>query len=451
MSSSVRKLAFEVLSRAEREGNLVQDLLPGYQARLSDARDQRLLFNLVVGVVRRGLTLEGLLRKLTGRRPQKLDRNLLWTLKIAAYQIIFLDRIPVHAAVDEAVRLTRSPKLKGFANGVLRELCRQVVQRAVATSELRVHSPRQRLMLDDGRLTVFSQPMLPSPRHHVRYLSMAYSLPTRLLERWVAHLGKAELLQVLRACNSEPPLFLRPNIVRTTSEAFLELLAQADVQAVMDGRAIRLLTSRDPSKLPGFSDGLFYVQDKTAQEAVGHLPVEPGQSVLDLCAAPGGKATALAERMQDRGEVWAVDSAKDRLAKVTENTRRLQLQSVRTVLWPSSAFDERDQPFDAALVDVPCSNTGVLRRRAEARMRFDPASLPRLVQLQRSLLLRAAERVRPGGHVLYSTCSIEPEENRQLIDSVLSPGLELVEDCLTLPRFDGGDGGYWALLRLSEG
>ncbi len=445
---NVRRLTFDVLCQAQLEGATVAELLPKFQERLRDPRDRRLLYALTVGVTRRGLTLERLLRKLTRRRLKKLDANLLLTLKIAAYQLIFLDKIPMHAAVDEAVRLTRSPRLKGFANGVLRELCRLIVQRGVESSALRVHNPRQRLMLDDGRVTVFSQPLLPSPRHRVRFLSFANSLPEGLIERWLARYEKADLEDVLEACNSLPPMFLRPNRLRVSPEALLEQLRQAGIEARRElSGALRLATPHDPRELPGFEEGLFYVQDKTAQEIAARLPVEPGQRVLDLCAAPGGKATALAERMQDQGELWAVDNAPPRLAKVRENALRLRLRCVRTEPWPSEALDGMQGAFDAVLVDVPCSNTGVLRRRHEARRRFDVATLPGLVSLQIELLQRALGFCRPGGHVLYATCSLESEENRGAVDAVLGEGMTLLEDGETLPEPDGGDGGYFALLR----
>jgi 16S rRNA (cytosine967-C5)-methyltransferase len=187
------------------------------------------------------------------------------------------------------------------------------------------------------------------------------------------------------------------------------------------------------------------VQDESAMQVASALALEPGSVILDLCAAPGGKTTHLAELMANRGRIVACDIDQRRLANVTELARRLGIDIIEPCLLgkdePAPAG-----PFDAVLVDVPCSNTGVLGRRPEARWRLKPDDLRHLPRLQASLLRQACDRVRPGGAVVYSTCSIEPEENGELVRSVLSPGLELEAEQERRPGLPA-DGGYWARLR----
>jgi 16S rRNA (cytosine967-C5)-methyltransferase len=201
--------------------------------------------------------------------------------------------------------------------------------------------------------------------------------------------------------------------------------------------------------LPGYEEGWFSVQDESAMRVASALNPAPGSCVLDLCAAPGGKTTHLAELMEDRGRIVACDSNGKRLQTVTTLAQRLGLKSIETCeLDPRRPDDVPGGPFDAALVDAPCSNTGVLGRRPEVRWRLRPEGMGHLVALQTNLLRLAVQRVRPGGVVVYSTCSIEPEENREVVQQVLTEGhgLLLETDEETVPGRPG-DGGYWARLR----
>ena len=197
------------------------------------------------------------------------------------------------------------------------------------------------------------------------------------------------------------------------------------------------------------------MQDVTARAAALLVDARPGESVLDFCAAPGGKSIVLAQQMGDRGEVLACDASPERILRVRENTRRLRLTSIRTHLIRTSDASESDltRMFDAALVDVPCANTGVIARRPEARLGLTTEKLASLVELQRALLRRAAASVRPGGRLVYSTCSIEPQENGQIVEAFVAetPAWELVTSQTTLPTWgprlsDWRDGGFAALL-----
>jgi 16S rRNA (cytosine967-C5)-methyltransferase len=199
--------------------------------------------------------------------------------------------------------------------------------------------------------------------------------------------------------------------------------------------------------LPGWNEGHFSVQDETAQHAALTLAPQPGETVLDLCAAPGTKTGHLAELMQNRGTIIATDVSEDRLEKVRDNARRLQLEIIQTVLIDRDGTNIPDGPFDAILIDAPCTNTGVLGKRIEARWRITPRDIDELSALQQRLLEQAADRVRPGGRIVYSTCSIEPEENENNVQNFLSsrPEFELRSERGFRPG-DPSDGGYQALL-----
>jgi 16S rRNA (cytosine967-C5)-methyltransferase len=201
--------------------------------------------------------------------------------------------------------------------------------------------------------------------------------------------------------------------------------------------------------IPGYEEGYFVVQDEAAQQVAAALAPDPGQHVLDLCAAPGGKTTHLAELMNNRGRVLACDVDRHKLGQLEDSCRRLGITIIETkALDPRRDEEAPPGPFDAVLVDVPCSNTGVLGKRPEARWRLRPNDLRHLAALQAHLLRQGCERVRPGGKVVYSTCSIEPEENSQVVQTVLQTHKDFMletEEAAIPGR--PADGGYWARLR----
>jgi len=239
------------------------------------------------------------------------------------------------------------------------------------------------------------------------------------------------------------------NSLRADRDTVLHALIDAGCKAsagTLIG-SIQLEQSPRLETLPGYADGLWSVQDEAAMSASLLLAPQPGESILDFCAAPGGKTTHLAELSCDRATIVACDVANGRLQRVRENAARLQLTSIQPMVVPKDGRDLPAGPFDAVLVDVPCSNTGVLNRRPEARWRFDQIGLEELVVLQTRLLLQACELVRPGGRVVYSTCSMEPEENRGVVDTVLMAMKDFRLD-REIQHHPGrpADGAYQALL-----
>jgi 16S rRNA (cytosine967-C5)-methyltransferase len=294
--------------------------------------------------------------------------------------------------------------------------------------------------------------VLPEPGlFPVEYLATAFALPAWLAERWLKRYSWDESVRLAFWFAGPAPLWLRCNPLHASREECRTALAEAGFRAAAGDhpQSLRLEEHAAIRALPGFERGWFTVQDASAMKVASVLAPAPGSRVLDMCAAPGGKTTHLAELMGNKGSIIACDVDDERLATLTSLCARLGIEIVGTVrLHPEKNEEPPVGPFDAILVDVPCSNTGVLGRRPEARWRLRQEDFPGLVRLQTKLLVQAAERVRPGGAIVYSTCSIEPEENGDVIRTVLTgfPNLILEAEEEQVPGRPA-DGGYWARLR----
>ncbi|HXG11735.1 MAG TPA: transcription antitermination factor NusB [Gemmataceae bacterium] len=456
-----RSLALQVLLTCRTGDAFVQEVFEKAlaQAPLEPA-DRRLATQLAYGVLRRRGTLDALLRPLVKRQPHQVEPWLWEALRLGAYQLALLTHIPPHAAIHETVELAAlfgRPRGKGFLNGVLRS-CASLV-----TDERTAAPATDALPLEGGQYRRLTRPVLPDPEGRpVEYLSAAFSLPRWLVLRWRERYPWDECLRLGFWFAGPAPLWLRVNPLRTTREALLSAFARAGIVAEPGEhpQAVRLAEHAAVRELPGYPEGWFTVQDQSAMRVASALAPEPGMCVLDLCSAPGGKTTHLAELMRNEGRIIACDVDERRLRTVVELGRRLGITIIEPYpLHPPSSPSPRTPeerkyeeppsgPFDAILVDVPCSNTGVLGRRPEARWRLKPDDFRHLVPLQTKLLLQAGERIKPGGAIVYSTCSIEPEENRGVVAAVLQglPELTLEAEEEQVPGRPA-DGGYWARLR----
>jgi 16S rRNA (cytosine967-C5)-methyltransferase len=450
---TARSLALQVLHRSRQGNTFVSELLDNLlvQASLSPA-DRRLATTLAYGVLRRRGTLDALVRPLIARPAHRVEPWLWDILHLGAFQLALLTHIPAHAALHETVELAAGfgrADAKKFINGVLRNVARLVTAEDVAGPAA------DALPLERGRYRRLAQPVLPEPAAYpVEYLTAAFALPRWLAARWGDRYPWEECLRLGFWFAGPAPLWLRCNRLRVDRADLLKALAEAGIPATPGDypQAIRLGESVPVRDLPGYVEGWFAVQDESAMRAAAALAPEPGSRVLDLCAAPGGKTTHLAELMANRGRVIACDVEDRRLQTLTELCRRLGVEIVETCrLHPERNEEPPAGPFDAVLVDVPCSNTGVLGRRPEVRGRLRPEDFRRLVPLQTKLLLQAGERVKPGGAVVYSTCSIEPEENGQVVRAALQalPALMLEAKQDQMPGRPA-DGGYWARLRRTS-
>lgn len=449
LPTNARELAFQVLTEHAASGAFATDLLERLASQAAlPADDRRLATELTLGVVRRQATLDALIQPHV-QRPRVAVEPPLWILlQLGTYQLVFLTAVPPHAAVHETVEVAKrlgTPRWSGFLNGVLRSISR------VLTDTITTEPSTEAVPLTQGRYRQLQRALLPDPATEpANYFAAAFSFPHWLAERWARRFGFDDLLRMGFWLNAPPPLFLRVNLLKTSREQFLEALQQAGIAAQPGERleAVSITGHVRIESLPGYADGWFSVQDLTAMRAAPLLQSQPGNRVLDLCAAPGTKTTHLAELLRNTGQIVATDIRPNRLELVAENSRRLGLDIIQPRLIRPDLGDVPAGPFDAVLVDVPCSNTGVLNKRPEARWRITPANLEELSQIQRRLLESALDRVGAGGRVVYSTCSIEPEENRQVIEAALRSrrDVRLIEEHEYLPGTPA-DGGYQALVR----
>lgn len=416
----------------------------GETERLRDALDEARLvgrehafaFELAHGVLRRERFLDHVLlafahRGLPKDAPQKC------VLRLGAYQLLFMPGMPAHAAVHETVDLVRSNK--GFANAMLRRVADCVEARAAAPER-----PTHEYALSPTRCLLLPSPL---PENETERLGIVHSLPYFVLQRWAKDFGPEGLRQVAEAASAVPGVFLRA--VGGDRDALAAELAVDGVVTVLaeHPRLLRWTDGNSPFATKAFQSGRFVVQDPTAVAAAEAVPCRPGSKVVDLCAAPGTKTSLLAERVRPGGMVYAYDLDPTRRAQIGENVARLGFQdAVRVVGNPAEL-----PRAEAVLADVPCSNTGVLGRRVEVRRRLTGTTIPRLVQVQKQLLAQAIGHCKPGGTVVYSTCSIDREENDAVVAAVLAdpatPRCELVGQHLTLPLAGSHDGGFYAVLR----
>jgi 16S rRNA (cytosine967-C5)-methyltransferase len=483
MTITARQVAADVLHRSRARDGFAPELVDDALARANlSPQDRRFVTQLVFGTMRRLGTLDALLKPFI-RTPLHAVEPRVWdALRLGAFQLAFLTHVPKHAAVHETVELAPhvgAPKAKGFVNGVLRRVAELVTDdftdapaaNAVAFELVEVAAERperaERPRRGDRsipdplaaapaaprhrpRYRVLAQPVLPNPSADpVGYFAAAHSFPKWLAERWHARYGAEECARLGFWFNAPPPLWIRVNKLNVDRETYRLQLAAAliDAEPGEHPQSLRFTEHHGVRDLPGYDDGDFAVQDHSSMLVASALGVRQGMRVLDLCAAPGGKTTHLAELMDNRGRVTACDIEQKRLDTVTTLCQRLKLKGVEAVQIAPDG-DPPAGPFDAALADVPCSNTGVLGRRPEVRWRMKPNEFEHLVRLQTRLLILALERVKPGGAVVYSTCSIEPEENAGVVQAVCRGmrGVKLEAEHTATPGAPS-DGGYWARLR----
>lgn len=457
--TTARFTAVNVLNQARSANSWASDLVDAELNRSTlSQQDRRFVTQLVFGVIRRKGTLDALLRPFIQRPFHQVEPELLDALRVGAYQLAFLTQIPAHAAVDETVKLAvplRRPQAKGFLNGV----CRRVAE--LVTNEFGEAPASDALPVDAGhadpkaspRYRKLAKPLFPDPvEKPADYLAAAFSWPRWLAEKWLEQFGFEEATRLGFWFNSPPPLWLRVNKLSLDREAYQLLLAAQGIDATAGShpQSLRLEDTLPIRQLPGYGQGEFAVQDHSSILVASALQPQPGWSVLDLCAAPGGKTTHLAELMDNRGRIVACDIDQSRLDTVMSLCRRLKVGIVEPQLLDKQDTQPPPGPYHAALVDVPCSNTGVLGRRPEVRWRLHHDEFEELVRLQTRLLLTAVEAVKPGGVIVYSTCSIDPLENEGVVRNVCRAlkGLKLEAESYAVPG-QPSDGGYWARLRKS--
>lgn len=409
--TNARACALRVLTACRRSGAWADASLKAQleRAQLS-AQDAALCSRIVYGVVQNELLLDWYLAAYCTQRLEKLQPPLAEILRMGAYQILFLDKVPDHAAVSEAVELCRAngrAAASGLVNAVLRRLAQNKAQ------------------------------LPPLPQGDMARLSIAYSHPQWLVERLSALLGAAECEKFLRIDNMPAPMTVQVNPLKTTAAALMDELRGEGISVrahdwVSD--CLELSGTGDLSTLSAFYHGRFTVQDAAAKFVTCAATPAPGQQLLDVCAAPGGKSFAAAFSMRGQGKILACDLHENKLKRIREGAQRLGISCIETAAADGRVFHpEWEGRFDTVVCDVPCSGLGIIRKKPDIRYKA-AEGLAALPAIQRAILQNSARYVRPGGVLVYSTCTILPEENEQVTDAFVASQPEFTYEDFTLPN-----------------
>jgi 16S rRNA (cytosine967-C5)-methyltransferase len=478
--TNARQLAFIAL-RDVHKGAYVDVALDRVLQKVSLAdSDRRLVTELTYGSVRRQRTLDTLIDQLAQKKSHQQPKDLRTILHLGLYQLRYQERIPASAAVNTTVQLAKEngfSGLSGFVNGLLRQYLRRMdagtrgrgdtekedigtrglkdTENSFPTSPRLPLSPSSffpaspRLPLSASSSSLHTDP-LQLPENPVERLGILHSFPDWIIQVWLEQLGFAQTEQLCEWMNQSPTIDLRINPLRTSIEEVEAALQSAGVlvrRVRYLPQALRLISNPGSiQKLPGFQQGWWTVQDSSAQLVSHLLDPQPGEVVIDACAAPGGKTTHIAELMQDRGKIWACDRTSSRLRKLQENSQRLNLKSIQICIGDSRDFTQFHNTADRVLLDAPCSGLGTMHRHADARWRQTPQSVQELGLLQRQLLSHTSTFVKPGGVLVYATCTLHPAENEEAVAAFLaeSPDWQIESpNSLELRDFPGNTAQGW--------
>ena len=393
-----REVAMLTLNACQRQGGWSDGVLKKQLAVAGlDNRDAALATQLCFGVLQNQLLLDHYLSQFSNIPLKRMEGKVVQVLRLGAYQMLFLDKIPHSAAVNSAVAMTKThcknPRASGMVNGILRSLERSLE----------------------------NLPTIPS-ENTAEYLSILYSHPKWFVEELLTILGEEETASFLAANNSQPATTVMVNTVRTTVQALTERLEEAGVEVQPHPwleNCLYLSRTGDLERLTAFQEGLFYVQDPASRLAIRAADPKPGMRVLDCCAAPGGKSFASAIAMENRGEVISCDLHPHKKKLLQAGADRLGLDILTPMTADGRQFrEEWENAFDVVLVDAPCSGLGVIRKKPDIRYK-DAEPLKDLPPVQADILANASRYVKPGGVLLYSTCTILPRENEGVVNGFL--------------------------------
>lgn len=414
--ATAREIAMLTLAACERQGAWSDGHLKRMlkEAHL-DSRDAGLATRLCFGVLQNKILIDWHLKSFCHTPLERLDLKVLCSLRIAVYQLLFLDKIPFSAAVNEAVNMTkkhcRNPRAAGMVNGILRSILRQ------------------------------EEMPYPDMSDEVERLSVAYSHPRWLVEEFIGTLGAEAAEALLAADNEQPPITAQVNTCQATVQQVKEMLEAEGVTVQRHPilpDCLILTETGNIEQLQAFREGLFYVQDCAAKLAVSAAKLQPDMRVLDCCAAPGGKSFAAAIDMKNRGEVISCDIHEHKIRILDAGKERLGLSIVSPMLHSATELNEKwVGGFDVVITDVPCSGLGIIRKKPDIRYK-DPAPLTGLPRVQASILENCSKYVKPGGTLIYATCTLLKRENEDIVLEFLSRHSDFYPESLNLPVNGGG-------------
>ncbi len=418
----MRKTIYKILVRLEKSGyrfDAEDELHKICSSSNVSNLDHRFAHEILFGCLRNKILLEFYLSKLSNRKIEKIDVELKWIILIALYQLVFLDKVAEYAAVNEAVSLCKNIRKKswgGFVNGVLRNFIRENKKNG----------------------------------YFIKNPSIKFSNPEWLTNKWIEIFGEEKTKKILEWNNSVPSQFV---LILKNSEFVLEEISNNETAVLSPDFGKNILKIKNLSKIlssESFKKGYLYLMDPWSAKVANQLPLEKNLKILDMCAAPGGKSIAIAFR--ENVNIIAADNSKSRINILKENLKRCKLNNIKIEnidsLKSSKIFGK--ESFDAVLLDAPCSSVGVIHRHPEIRYKIRPESFEDQSKLQKALLKEAITCVKPGGNILYSTCSFMPEENKEVIKTVLTDKIKCIKEEIDLPGENNTDGGYFALIKNNK-
>lgn len=436
MAKSARQTAFELLLRIEKEGAYSNLLLDETLGKTSlDTRDKAFVSALAYGTVERKLTIDYQLCQYLSKPLKKLRPEVLVILRMGAYQIFYMDKVPDSAAVNESVKLSRNNKCS-FASSLVNAVLRKCALNGL---------------------------VFPKETDAENHLSVKYSCPKWLIHKWLKEYGKEDTTEILKSSNGKIETVIRVNTLKTDSKKLQTMLQNEGVtckDGYIENSLIISLEGRDVASLDSFKDGLFHVQDTASQLCAKAVCAEEGDTVFDLCSAPGGKTFTISQQMNDKGKIFAFDLYQQRVNLIAEGAHRLGIEIVNARKGDAAVFDESLGLADKVLCDVPCSGLGIIRRKPEIKYK-EKESLEELPKIQLEILKNGSKYVKKGGRLVYSTCTLSKAENEDVCEAFLSGNKSFVavrplpevsdDNFVTLmPHKNGSDGFFIAAFEKKE-
>ncbi|MBR5321141.1 MAG: 16S rRNA (cytosine(967)-C(5))-methyltransferase RsmB [Clostridia bacterium] len=415
-----RFLAYKILSKIERDkaySNIAVDTVLNQ----NEASSAPFVCALVYGVIERKITLDYYLSQLLTQPIKKLNPQVLTILRMGVYQIKYMDKVPVSAAVNESVKLSKKVKC-GFASGLINSVLRKV-----ASTEI----------------------LLPETDNKIYDLSIAYSCPENLVTHFVNDYGYIKAEEILKASLGSVPVFLRVNTLKTTHKELIDILANEGIvtKSLGNGTTLEVVDGGAVFKTDAYKKGYFHAQDLASQDCITNFAPKKNEIVFDMCAAPGGKSFTMAQMMENQGEVYSFDLYDHKIKLINDGAKRLGIDIIKAQICDASVYNPDLPKADKILCDVPCAGLGVIRRKPEIKYK-DFCFIDKLCELQYNILENSALYLKEKGVIMYSTCSLSNKENTEICRRFLEEHKDFKNGGMVtmFPHEKGSDGFFYATL-----
>ena len=422
-------IMMEVTKDQEYSHIAIRNVLDKYQ--YLPKQDRKFITRIAEGTIENMIQLDYIINQFSKVKVNKMKPVIRNILRMSVYQLKYMDSIPSSAACNEAVKLAQKKgfvNLKGFVNGVLRNISRNL-----------------------------EQIQYPDPvKEEIAYLSVTYSMPQWMIQQWRHVYDKDTVEQMLQSFLKESPTTVRTNLAKITPEELMEELKKQEITVVQDEElpyCLYLSNYDSIARIEAFQKGLFYIQDKSSMKVAEAADPKEGDYCIDVCAAPGGKSMHLAEKLMGSGHVEARDLTEYKVSLIQENKERCQMENVSTKMWDATIYDEScKEKADVLICDLPCSGLGVLSRKSDIKYKVTEKAQEELAKLQQQILSTVWSYVKPGGRLIYSTCTIDKQENEDNVEWFLREHKEFELEKMEqiLPGTDGNDGFFIARIKRQE-